>query len=256
MLEGTPSPEEENRGENHRPPENEKGDHSEESASLSNTELPAPTTTHRWNTMEKAYRGLVTGLEEGLYASVQLLHGVQSVGIKTSSGSYWRFDFPSELFDSLQKALIAPFEKTGTLARYGVFLYEDKGGDLHELLCTFDRKRLSEIWVIDTITTMAPPQAPTVIEASVHVRELFSQVQYLLNQSPLSAHDYQIEFISVDDKEFIEIRNIPNLESLTEVTTYLKERLHPIEFHPYAEYDVPSRLLIRYHDPDVKDDVD
>ncbi len=259
MLDGAPSPEEDARGENNKNPER-KGDNAEESASLSNAEFSLDAhqelVPKRWETVASAYSSLVIGLQEGYIASIQLLHGIHSVGITTSSGGYWKFDLDHKFFNDLQKALISPFEKTGVLACYGALPYERKNGELQELLCTFNRKRRSEHWVIDTIESMAAPQPPLVVEASMHVRELFSQVQELLKMSPLKERGYQMEFVIVEEKEFIEIGNIPDIESLVELVTYLKERIQPIQFHPYAEYDMPSRLMIRYQDPDVKGECD
>lgn len=259
MLDGVPSPEEGARGENNKSPAR-KEDNAEESGSLSNTEFPLDAhqelVPKRWETVASAYSSLVIGLQEGYIASIQLLHGVHSIGITTSSGGFWKFDFDHEFFNDLQKALISPFEKTGVLACYGALPYERKNGELQELLCTFNRKRRSEHWVVDTIESMAARQPPVVVEASVHVRELFSQVQELLKMSPLKERGYQMEFVIVEEKEFIEIGNIPDIESLVELVTYLKDRIQPIQFHPYAEYDMPSRLMIRYQDPDVKGECD
>ncbi|MGA1192576.1 MAG: hypothetical protein ACO3XO_09875 [Bdellovibrionota bacterium] len=255
MLDGAPSPEEDARGENNNNPERE-GDNAEKSGSLSNTEFPSHAhqeiVPKRWETVASAYSSLVTGLQEGYIASIQLLHGVHSVGIKTSSGSFWKFDFDQEFFNDLQKALIYPFQKTGVLACYGALPYEDKNGDVYELLCTLERERKSKHWVIDTIESMAAPRPPVVVEASAHVRELFSQVQELLNKSPLKDRGYQMELVTVEEDEFIEISNIPNIDSLVEVVMYLQDRLRPIQLHASAEYDMPSRLMIRYHDPEVK----
>lgn len=251
MLDGVPSPEEGARGEKGETPQSK-----EKSPPLSNSEFPSHAhqeiVPKRWETVASAYSSLVTGLQEGYIASIQLLHGVHSVGIKTSSGGFWKFDFDQEFFNDLQKALIYPFQKTGVLACYGALPYEDKNGEVYELLCTLERERKSKHWVIDTIESMAAPRPPVVVEASVHVRELFSQVQELLNKSPLKDGGYQMELVTVEEEEFIEISNIPNIDCLVELVTYLQDRLRPIQLHASAEYDMPSRLMIRYHDPEVK----